>query len=110
MEVSIVIEEQTLGMIGVADLSPREWGEAERKSLDDAAAAVATEVRLRLAKRDAARAQTRIRRPIAWPISWELTRGNGSSTPPFTGRSDAVSLTKIASRPMKTPLVGSSCT
>src|SRR5205085_4001095 len=34
----------------------REWSEGERESLDDAAAAVATEVRLRLAKHDAARA------------------------------------------------------
>jgi hypothetical protein len=56
MELPIVVDGELLGRISVADPCAREWTVDERSCLEDAAAAVATEVRLRLAKYDAARA------------------------------------------------------
>src|SRR2546430_5242699 len=56
LEVPIVVEEQLLGLIGIADDVARQWTACDQRMLEDAAAAVGTEMRLRLAKDEAARA------------------------------------------------------
>ncbi len=55
-EAPIVVDDELLGSISIWDLPGREWCDADLRMLEDAAAAVSTEVRLRLARHEAARA------------------------------------------------------
>jgi diguanylate cyclase (GGDEF)-like protein len=48
-------EGQILGWLTIVDHAPRKWGQAQLRALENAAAAVSTQVRLRLADREAAR-------------------------------------------------------
>lgn len=55
-ETPIVVEDQIVGSISVRDQPGREWCDADLRMLEDAAAAVSTEIRLRLARHEVARA------------------------------------------------------
>jgi diguanylate cyclase (GGDEF)-like protein len=54
-EAPISVSGQLLGWMAIADDPDRTWGEGDLRSLNDAAAAVTIELRLRLANREAAR-------------------------------------------------------
>ncbi|HTU83929.1 MAG TPA: EAL domain-containing protein [Solirubrobacteraceae bacterium] len=55
LEAPVVIDGHVLCTLGVADAVPRAWEERDRRVLEDVAAAVATEIRLRLASYEAQR-------------------------------------------------------
>ena len=57
LEAPVRIDGELLGTIGVADPGRREWADEDLQAVDDAASAISTEVALRLARQDAARAQ-----------------------------------------------------
>jgi diguanylate cyclase (GGDEF)-like protein len=55
LEAPVAVDGQILGSVSISDHVPRHWEESDLRALEDAAAAVSTEVRLRLAKEEAAR-------------------------------------------------------
>jgi len=55
LERPVVVDEHVLCKIGLADAAPREWTERDLQTLENATAAVAVQIRLRLANHDAAR-------------------------------------------------------
>jgi diguanylate cyclase (GGDEF)-like protein len=55
LEDSVVVDGQVLCTLGVADAAPRDWDARDRQILDDATAAIASEIRLRLANDEALR-------------------------------------------------------
>jgi diguanylate cyclase (GGDEF)-like protein len=54
-ETQVSVDGQLLGWMAIANPSDREWSEAQLRTLENAASAVSTEVRLRLANQEAAR-------------------------------------------------------
>ena len=92
----VTVDGQVLGSVCIVDDAPRRWGEDDRRALDDAAAAVCTEVRLRLAQHEAARVEelvtsdNRVHELIAraaplQDILTELVRGIESYDPSVMG-------------------------
>ncbi len=55
LEASVSVDGQVLCTLGVADAAPRDWDARDRQILDDATAAIAAEIRLRLANDEAMR-------------------------------------------------------
>ncbi len=55
LEASVTVDGQVLCTLGVADAAPRDWDERDMQILDDATAAIAAEIRLRLANDEALR-------------------------------------------------------
>jgi diguanylate cyclase (GGDEF)-like protein len=55
LEGRVIVDGHVLCKIGLADATPREWTERELQTLENATAAVAVQIRLRLANHDAAR-------------------------------------------------------
>jgi GAF domain-containing protein len=93
LEAPVTIDGHALCTLGVADAVPRDWDVRDTQILDDAAAAVAAEIRLRLANEQALRfhelvaSQHCVHELIAeglpsrryWSSSW---RGSSATTPP----------------------------
>ena len=55
LERPVIVDGRVLCTIGLADAAPREWTERDLQMLENATAAVAVQIRLRLANHDAAR-------------------------------------------------------
>jgi len=55
LEGSVIVDGHVLCSIGLADAAPREWTERDHQTLENATAAVAVQLRLRLANHDALR-------------------------------------------------------
>lgn len=55
LEDSVVVDGHVLCTLGVADAAPRDWDSRDMRILDDATAAIASEIRLRLANDEAQR-------------------------------------------------------
>ena len=55
LEGTVTVDGHVLCKIGLADTAPREWTERDLQTLDNAASAVAVQIRLRLANHDALR-------------------------------------------------------
>ena len=55
LEGPVIVDGHVLCKIGLADAAPREWTERDLQTLENATAAVAVQIRLRLANHDAAR-------------------------------------------------------
>jgi diguanylate cyclase (GGDEF)-like protein len=55
LEGSVIVDGHVLCKIGLADTAPREWTERDLQTLENAASAVAVQIRLRLANHDALR-------------------------------------------------------
>jgi diguanylate cyclase (GGDEF)-like protein len=55
LEASVTVDGQVLCTLGVADAAPRDWDARDLQILDDATAAIAAEIRLRLANDEALR-------------------------------------------------------
>lgn len=55
LERPVIVDGRVLCKIGLADAAPREWTERDLQTLENATAAVAVQIRLRLANHDAAR-------------------------------------------------------
>ena len=54
-QAAVLVDDQLLGWMAIADHGGREWDDAQLRALDDVAAAVSTEVMLRLANQEASR-------------------------------------------------------
>ncbi|HUZ19462.1 MAG TPA: EAL domain-containing protein [Acidimicrobiales bacterium] len=54
-EVPVTVDGQLLGLLSIGDRGPRDWSEVELRTLADSAAAVSTEVALRLARGEVGR-------------------------------------------------------